>query len=99
MARSPRPVRGVERHPDATVDPAAWPDSVPAVTQLLTRGLDLPPGVTFPVGANGAGGSTVVEAVTEVLGVHPDGGRGRQGCGTPSQSYQPLCRTSHASSP
>ena len=64
----------MERHPDAEVDPAAWPDSVPAVTQLLTEGLDLPAGVTFLVGANGAGKSTVVEAVAEVLGVHPEGG-------------------------
>ena len=74
MARSVRPVRRVERHPDATVDPAAWPDSVPAVAQLLTRGLDLPAGVTFLVGENGAGKSTIVEAVAEAVGVHPDGG-------------------------
>ncbi|WP_323132309.1 AAA family ATPase [Kineococcus indalonis] len=64
----------MERHPDAAVDPAAWPDSIPAVTQLLTEGLELPAGVTFLVGANGAGKSTIVEAVAEVLGVHPEGG-------------------------
>jgi predicted ATPase len=74
MARSLRPVRRVERHPDATVDPGVWPDSVPAVTHLLTHGLDLAPGVTFLVGENGAGKSTIVEAVAEALGVHPDGG-------------------------
>jgi len=67
-------VRRVERHPDAALDPAVWPDSVPAVTQLLRDGLDLAPGVTFLVGENGAGKSTIVEAVAELLGVHPDGG-------------------------
>ncbi|NAZ81268.1 AAA family ATPase [Kineococcus sp. R8] len=74
MARAPRPVRRVERHPDAAVDVTAWPDSVPAVTQLLTRGLDLPAGVTFLVGENGAGKSTVVEAVAEAVGAHREGG-------------------------
>jgi len=77
MVRSLRPVRRVERHPDATLDPAAWPDSVPAVTQLLTHGLDLAAGVTFLVGENGAGKSTIVEAVAEVLGVHAEGGMRR----------------------
>ncbi|WP_432495256.1 AAA family ATPase [Kineococcus auxinigenes] len=74
MPTGPRPLRRLERHPDATVDPAAWPDRVPAVAQLLTEGLDLPAGVTFLVGANGTGKSTVVEAVAELLGVHPEGG-------------------------
>ncbi|WP_432484086.1 AAA family ATPase [Kineococcus esterisolvens] len=69
-----RPVRRVERVPGAPVDPGAWPDSVPAVAQLLREGLELPAGVTFLVGANGTGKSTVVEAVAEVLGVHPEGG-------------------------
>ncbi|WP_432490828.1 AAA family ATPase [Kineococcus gypseus] len=64
----------MERHPDAAFDPSAWPDSVPAVTHLLTEGLDLPAGVTFLVGANGSGKSTIVEAVVEVLGVHAEGG-------------------------
>ena len=69
-----RPVRRLERHPDAALDPAAWPDSIPAVAQLLTDGLDLPAGVTFLVGENGTGKSTIVEAAAEVLGVHPEGG-------------------------
>lgn len=64
----------IERRPDAPVDPAAWPDSVPAVAHLLSHGLDVPPGVTFLVGENGAGKSTVVEAVAEALGIPPDGG-------------------------
>jgi len=64
----------VERRPDAPVDPARWPDSVPAVAHVLEHGLDIPPGVTFLVGENGSGKSTLVEAVAEVLGIPPDGG-------------------------
>lgn len=64
----------IERHPDAPVDASAWPDSVPAVAHLLEHGLDIPPGVTFLVGENGAGKSTIVEAVAEALGIPADGG-------------------------
>ncbi|PPK93532.1 putative ATPase [Kineococcus xinjiangensis] len=74
MPRSPRTVRRIQRHPDAPLDPGAWPDSVPAVAQLLERGLDLPAGVTFLVGENGAGKSTIVEAVAQALGVDGEGG-------------------------
>ena len=76
-------MRRVERHPDAAFDPGRWPDSIPAVTQLLTRGLDLPPGVTFLVGENGAGKSTLVEAVAEALGAHVEGGTNHHLAGTP----------------
>ncbi|WP_432545651.1 AAA family ATPase [Kineococcus sp. SYSU DK004] len=69
-----RAVRRVERRPDAVVDPEAWPATVPAVAHLLAHGLDLPAGVTFLVGENGAGKSTVVEAVAELLGIPPEGG-------------------------
>lgn len=40
-----------------------WYWEIPAVAQLRTTGLDLSPGVTALVGENGAGKSTVVEAV------------------------------------
>ncbi|WP_345713609.1 AAA family ATPase [Kineococcus glutinatus] len=82
------PVRRVEALPGEVPDPAAWPDSVPAVAHLLTRGLDLPPGVTFLVGGNGAGKSTLVEAVADVLGAPVEGGSsdhlagGGRSCGT-----------------
>ena len=59
---------------DATTDPSAWPDPVPAVAHLLEHGLDIPPGVTFLVGENGSGKSTIVEAVAEALEIPPDGG-------------------------
>lgn len=45
----------VELRPGAPVDPTSWPDSVPAVAHLLRHGLEVPAGVTFLVGENGAG--------------------------------------------
>jgi predicted ATPase len=51
-----------------------WPHSIPAVRQLLTDGLDLEPGVTFLVGENGTGKSTLVEAVAIAFGMSPEGG-------------------------
>jgi predicted ATPase len=62
------------------VDSTAWPDSTPAVTQLLTDGLDLPPGVTFLVGENDAG-STLVEGIAQALEVQPEGGLRRHAPG------------------
>lgn len=69
-----RPVRRVQRHPRADYDPTGWPYTVPAVAQLLRDGLELPPGVTFLVGENGAGKSTVVEAVAAAAGLNAEGG-------------------------
>nr|WP_243062714.1 AAA family ATPase [Humibacter sp. RRB41] len=48
--------------------------TVPAVAQLLDDGLRLPPGVTFLVGENGSGKSTIVEAVATAYGFSPEGG-------------------------
>ena len=76
MARSRtwnRPVIRVERRPDLTV-PKRWPATIPAVAQLLDKGLDVPAGVTFLVGENGSGKSTVVEALAEAYGLNPEGG-------------------------
>ena len=69
-----RPVRRVQRRPDAAYDPEAWPYRLPPVAQLLREGLDLPAGVTFLVGENGSGKSTVVEAVAAAAGLNPEGG-------------------------
>jgi len=51
-----------------------WPRTVPAVAQLLEQGLELPPGVTFLVGENGSGKSTIVEAIAMAYGLSPEGG-------------------------
>jgi predicted ATPase len=68
-----RSARGAGRQPGAPVtglsvdrgqaDPGRWPYTVPAVRQLLDDGLALAPGATVLLGANGAGKSTIVEAV------------------------------------
>jgi len=68
-------------HPVRRVAPAEgirpsghWPHTIPAVRQLLTDGLDLEPGVTFLVGENGTGKSTLVEAIAVAFGLSPEGG-------------------------
>ncbi len=69
-----RPVRRVVGSRTATYDDGAWPATVPAVAQVLGRGLDLPPGVTVLVGENGSGKSTLVEAVAMAFGLAAEGG-------------------------
>ena len=59
---------------DAALRPGAWPATVPAAAQLLRDGLELPPGITFLVGENGSGKSTVVEMMAEAYGLNPQGG-------------------------
>ena len=51
-----------------------WPMTVPAVAQLAREGLELSPFVTFLVGENGSGKSTIVEAVAAAYGLSPEGG-------------------------
>lgn len=75
MAFDSRPVRRVEAA-DGSVT-GVWPDTVPAVAQLLRDGLDLAPGVTFLVGENGTGKSTLVEAVAGAFGLGLEGGERR----------------------
>src|SRR3954465_2087702 len=53
---------------------ARWPMTIPAVSQLAAEGLALSPFVTFLVGENGSGKSTIVEAVAEAFGLGPEGG-------------------------
>jgi predicted ATPase len=54
--------------------PGRWPRTIPAVEQLLAKGLTLDRGVTFLVGENGSGKSTIVEAVAIAYGLSPEGG-------------------------
>ncbi|PZR53469.1 AAA family ATPase [Xylanimonas oleitrophica] len=74
MDHSQQPVVRVIPHESTTLPPGTWPRTVPAVDQVLSEGLDLPPGVTFLVGENGSGKSTLVEAVAVAYGLSPEGG-------------------------
>lgn len=51
-----------------------WPMTVPAVAQVVREGLALSPGITFLVGENGTGKSTVAEAAAAAYGLSPEGG-------------------------
>src|ERR1700677_2932794 len=71
---APRSVRAFVPGRDVQVDDAVWPASVPAMAQLLRKGLELPAGLTVLVGENGSGKSTVVESLAEAYGLNPQGG-------------------------
>lgn len=76
---SRQPIRRIEEDPSNPTHSQHgrpgqhWPTSVPAVAQLLASGIDLAP-VTVLVGENGAGKSTIVEAVAEAFGLNVEGG-------------------------
>jgi len=67
-------VRQIRRDPERSVDLQHWPGSVPAIGQVLRRGLRLPAGLTVLVGENGSGKSTMVEMLAEAIGLNPQGG-------------------------
>nr|WP_187361617.1 AAA family ATPase [Phytoactinopolyspora mesophila] len=52
-----------------------WPFTVPCVAQLIGHGLEFKQPITFLVGENGSGKSTVVEALAEAFGLDAHGGR------------------------
>jgi predicted ATPase len=52
-----------------------WPFDIPCVAAIARDGLELARPVTFLVGENGSGKSTVVEAVAEAFGLDAQGGR------------------------
>ncbi len=84
-----RPVRRVRAYRDAPYDPDAWPANIPAVAQVLCQGLELAPGVTFLVGENGSGKSTIVEGIATAYGLPPEGGS-NQGSHSTRPSESPL---------
>lgn len=59
-------------HPDAQPDFTEYPFTIPAVQQI--DGINFHPNVTFFVGENGAGKSTVLEALAMALGFGQEGG-------------------------
>lgn len=58
--------------PDADIDYDSYPFSIPAVREI--GNFDFHPNVTFFVGENGAGKSTVLEALAVALGFGSEGG-------------------------
>lgn len=58
--------------PDAEIDFDAYPFSIPAVREMGS--IDFHPNVTFLVGENGTGKSTVLEAIAVALGFGAEGG-------------------------
>lgn len=52
-----------------------WPFTIPAVRSLASRErLEFHPAVTFFIGENGTGKSTLLEAIARKSGFHPEGG-------------------------
>jgi predicted ATPase len=83
------PVVRVDRADGEVLPRDQWPRTVPAVEQLLRDGLVLDKGVTFLVGENGSGKSTIVEAVAMLFGLSPEGGS-RQGMHSTRATESPL---------
>lgn len=67
------PLRAVHMHALAPADLTAWPATLPPVRQLLLDGLELGP-ITVLTGDNGAGKSTIVEAIAGAYGLNAEGG-------------------------
>ena len=57
---------------ETIADPNAYPFSIPALRGLEELGLD--PAVTFFIGENGSGKSTIVEAIAIAAKLNPEGG-------------------------
>jgi predicted ATPase len=74
----------------AETNTGRYPFTLPAVAWLTrsTEGLELPGGVTFLVGENGTGKSTLVEALAVAAGFNPEGG---------SQNFRFATRASESS--
>ncbi len=80
-------VRRISLRPGAAVADGQWPYTLEPVRQLLGDGLSLPAGVTYLVGENGSGKSTIIEALASAYGLGPEGGsRGADHATRPSKS-------------
>ena len=67
-------LRSVSLPASADVDWASYPYTVPAVQALRDSELRFADGVTFLVGENATGKSTLVEALAVATGLNPEGG-------------------------
>ncbi|MBM7771329.1 putative ATPase [Actinokineospora baliensis] len=67
-----------------------WPYSVPAVAEVVERGVEFTHPVTFLVGDNGSGKSTLVEAIAEGFKLDARGGRAARKAGNANPSKTAL---------
>lgn len=65
-------LRSIELHRDEVPSFSKYPFSLTAVQNLFT--LELHPKVTFIIGENGTGKSTILEAIATAYGFNPEGG-------------------------
>jgi len=65
-------LRSISIDPNADLDLETYPFTIPAIREMGV--LDMHPDVTFLVGENGAGKSTVLEAIAVALGLPAEGG-------------------------
>jgi predicted ATPase len=73
MAMTAKPyLQTASIRPDADIDFNAYPHNIPAVREMGK--IEFHADVTFLVGENGAGKSTVLEAIALALGYGPEGG-------------------------
>jgi predicted ATPase len=73
MALTAKPyLRELSIRPDAAIDSSGYPFSIPAVRGM--NALSFHPDVTFFIGENGAGKSTVLEAIAVAMGLPAEGG-------------------------
>ncbi len=89
MNLRPRPyLQQVVFRPDATFDPKSYPFAIPAVRDL--EKITFHPDVTFLVGENGSGKSTVLEALALLMGFGPEGGTRNVHFATTDSAVSPL---------
>lgn len=71
---------------NAGVDASLWPFDLPPVQALVSEGLTFTRPVTFLVGENGSGKSTIIEAIAEGFGLDSHGGRAGRKYGNDRES-------------
>lgn len=60
---------------DEAIDRTRWPYTIPAVASISDSGLEFRRPVTFLVGENGTGKSTIVEAIADACKISSHGGK------------------------
>lgn len=81
-------IESVRVRPEVPVD--SWPFFLPPVRQMMTASLVFDKPVTFLVGENGSGKSTIVEAIATAYGLDVRGGHGARKYAVASQPPNPL---------